>query len=60
MPSEDEVLMSFAHHMDTDRTVSSKLQKKINQKYYADLAKVTKKYVILTIVASFDKVLLFK
>lgn len=52
--------MSFAIHMDTDSTVLSralaKMQKEIiksDRNIYADLAKVTKKCVILTILASF-------
>lgn len=52
--------MSFANHMDTDSTVLSKvlskLQKEIiksDRNIYADLAKVTKKCVTLTILASF-------
>lgn len=59
-PSEKEMFMSFAIHTDTDSTklsrALSKMQKEIiksDRNIYADLAKVTKKCVILTILAGF-------
>lgn len=59
--------MSSAIHMDTDSKVLSKvlskLQKEIiksDRNIYADLAKVTKKCVILTILASFVKSFAFQ